>query len=143
MINAATAATDKPAICAGVILGRSSLATGAAIEVGVDEGVDVADAGSEIESTKTDWLEDAFVCSIVLVMDVIVALVVNVVDDDRDREVVLTTLLATMVRAVLVGKTAFFWPIQTLYADAAVSILPHEAYTQPRATSPNDSPLKL
>lgn len=54
MINAATAATESPAIWAGVILGRSSFAAGATMEVGVNDGVDVADAGSEIESTKTD-----------------------------------------------------------------------------------------
>ena len=54
MINAATAATESPAIWAGVILGRSSFAAGATMEVGANDGVDVADAGSEIESTKTD-----------------------------------------------------------------------------------------
>jgi hypothetical protein len=149
IMKAATAATDSPAICAGVIFGRPSFATGAAIEVGVDEVVDVADvadvadAGSDIESTKTDWLEDNCVCNVFLVLDVIVAIVTGVVDDVEDREVVLGTLLATMVRAVLVGKTAFFWPRHTLYADAARSMLLQEAYTQPRATSPNDSPLKL
>jgi isopentenyl diphosphate isomerase/L-lactate dehydrogenase-like FMN-dependent dehydrogenase len=54
IIKAATAATESPAICAGVISGRSSFVAGAATEVGVDDAVDVADAGNEIESTKTD-----------------------------------------------------------------------------------------
>lgn len=54
MMKAATAATESPAIWAGVILGRSSFAAGAGIEVGIDDDVDVADAGIEIESTNTD-----------------------------------------------------------------------------------------
>lgn len=54
MMNAATAATESPAICAGDILGRSSFEAGAAIAVDVDEGDDVADAGCETESTKAD-----------------------------------------------------------------------------------------
>ena len=84
---------------------------GATTEVDVDNGVDVADAGSEIESTKTDWLEDTCVCIVDLVMDVIVALEVVVVDTIEEREVVLgTLLLGTTVRAVLVGETAFSWP---------------------------------
>jgi hypothetical protein len=61
MMNAATAATESPAICAGDILGRSSFEAGAAIALGVDEGDDVADAGREIESTKADWLEETCV----------------------------------------------------------------------------------
>ena len=124
-------------------MGRSSFAAGAAIEVGVDDGIEVADAGNEIESTKTDWLEETCVCSVVLVMDVIVALEVEVVGGVEEREVVLEVPLGTTVRAVFVGNTAFFWPRQTLYADAAASMLPHEAYTQPRATSPSDSPMVL
>lgn len=71
-------------------------------------GVDVADAGSEIESTKTEWLLDGCVCSVVLMMDVMVALELEVVDDVEERGDVLAALLGTTVRAVLVGKTAFF-----------------------------------
>lgn len=104
----------------------------------------MAVAGIEIESTNTDWLDDICVCSVDLVIDVIVALEVSVVVGNvEEREGVLEVLLGTTVRAVLVGKTAFFWPRHTLYADAAVSMLPHEAYTHPRATSPSDSPLVL
>ena len=113
-MNAATAATESPAIWAGVILGRSSFAAGATIEVGADEAVDVAVAGCEIESTKTDWLEDILVCTVVPVMDVMDALEVDVVDHIEERDVVLGMLLGTTVRAVLVGKTASFWPRQML-----------------------------
>lgn len=76
-------------------------------------------------------------------MGVIVALEVDKVGGVEELGVVLDMLLGTTVRAVLVGETAFFWPRQTLYADAAVSMLPQEAYTQPKATSPNDSPVVL
>lgn len=58
MMNAATAATESPAIWAGDIFGRSSLVAGAATAVGVEDGDEVAVAGSEMESTKADWLED-------------------------------------------------------------------------------------
>jgi hypothetical protein len=61
MIRAATAATDKPAIWAGVILAlSSSSATGSATGVEVDDVDDVddveevAEAGRDMESTKTD-----------------------------------------------------------------------------------------
>jgi hypothetical protein len=54
-INAATAATDKPAICAGVILGGSSVATAAG--AGVVDAEVVADGKVEIESTMTDCVE--------------------------------------------------------------------------------------
>lgn len=75
--------------------------------------------------------------------DVRVADAVEAVEAVEVRVVVLDVLLGTTVRAVLVGKTAFFCPRQTLYADAANSILPHDAYTQPSATSPRDSPMVL
>ncbi|KAJ4990102.1 hypothetical protein SVAN01_04383 [Stagonosporopsis vannaccii] len=133
MMKAATAATVSPAICAGVILGRSSFTAGAAIEVGVEDDVDVADAGTDIESTNTDWLEEAFVCRVVLLIDVIVARDVDTEEEISARDVVLDVLglldvlLGTIVRAVLVGKTAFFCPKQTLYAEAAVSMLEQEA----------------
>lgn len=149
MIKAATAATVSPAIWAGVIFGRSSFATGAAIEVGVDDDVEVADAGSDIESTKTDWLEESCVCSVVLVMDVIVAREIEAVEEAGIRDVAFDVLdarevlLGTTVRAVFVGRTAFFCPKQTLYAEAAASMLEQEAYTQPSATSPSDSPMVL
>jgi hypothetical protein len=50
--NAATAATDSPAIWAGVILGRSSAVAGTAATEG--EGVEVAEGVEEIESTMAD-----------------------------------------------------------------------------------------
>lgn len=130
-------------------MGRSSFAAGAAIEVGVAEDVDVADAGTDIESTNTDWLAEVCVCSVVLVMDVIVARDVEVEEKSGPRDVVLAVLdlldvlLGTTVRAVLVGRTAFFCPKQTLYAGPAASMLEQEAYTHPKATSPNDSPAML
>jgi hypothetical protein len=77
------------------------------MEIGVVEVVDVAVAGSEIESTKTDWLDETCVCNIDLVIDVMVVLEVEVVGDVEKRAAVLEILLGTTVRAVLVGKTAF------------------------------------
>lgn len=74
----------------------------------------MAVAGTEIESTKIDWLEDTIDCNVVLVMDVMDTLETDVVDRVEEREVMLGTLLllllllGTMVRAVLVGKTASF-----------------------------------
>lgn len=108
IIKAATAATDSPAIWAGLILGRSSSAAGVVMEVGVVEVADVAVAGSEIESTKTEWLDEICICNVDLVTDVMVALGVEVVGNVEEREAVLEILLGTTVRAVLVGKTAFF-----------------------------------
>lgn len=77
------------------------------MEIGVVEVVDVAVAGSEIESTKTDWLDETCVCNIDLVIDVMVVLEVEVVGDVEKRAAVLEILLGMTVRAVLVGKTAF------------------------------------
>jgi hypothetical protein len=114
MMNAATAATESPAICAGDILGRSSFEAGAAIALGVVEADDVADAGSEMESTNADWLEETCVWSDVFVMDVIVARDEDVNEAMVELRTALMVLLGTTVRAVLVGKTAFFWPRQTL-----------------------------
>ena len=119
---------------------------GAAIEVGVEDAVGVVEAGMELESTKADLLEDIRVWKVVLVTGVIVACDVRVAEAVEAVEVrvdVLDVLLGTTVRAVLVGKTALFCPRQTLYADAAKSMLPHDAYTQPSATSPRDSPMVL
>ena len=109
MIKAATAATESPAICAGVILGRSLFEAGAAPEVGVEDEdrLDVADAGAEIESANTDWLEETCVWSVDLMMDVIVAREIEVVEEVETRDVVLGVRLGTTVSAVLVGSTAF------------------------------------
>lgn len=52
MTKAATAATESPAIWAGVILGGCSTATGMAADV--VEGVEVAEGREDIESTMTD-----------------------------------------------------------------------------------------
>jgi hypothetical protein len=68
-----------------------------------------------------------------------VAVVLGGLDDD-----VRGTLVATTVSAVLVGMTASRCPRHTLYADpAALSAMEQLEYTQPRATSPSDSPLLL
>lgn len=108
MIKAATAATVSPAIWAGLILGRSSLAAGAAIRVGVEDAVGVEEAGIEFESTKTDRLDDTCVWRVVLVTDVIVAAFdVRVLEAVEAWVAVLDVLLGTTVRAVLVGRTAF------------------------------------
>ena len=77
---------------------------------------------------------------VIVACDVRVAEVVEAIEV---RVVVLDVLLGTTVRAVLVGKTASFCPRHTLYADAADSILLHDAYTQPSAISPSDSPMVL
>jgi hypothetical protein len=55
MTKAATAATDSPAICAGVILGGASAATVTGTDVDVAD--DVADGSVEIVSAKADCVE--------------------------------------------------------------------------------------
>ena len=50
--KAATAATESPAICAGVILGLSSAVVGTGADVGVAD--DVGDGNDETVSTKAD-----------------------------------------------------------------------------------------
>jgi len=63
----------------------------------------------------------------------------DLVGDDVD--VVRRALLAMTVRAVLVGMTASCCPRHTLYAEAAPrSMVEQDEYTQPKATSPRDSP---
>jgi hypothetical protein len=54
MMKAATAATDKPAIWAGVILGLSSSTAGSATGVEVDDAEEVADGVEDTESGKMD-----------------------------------------------------------------------------------------
>lgn len=139
-MKAATAATDKPAICAGVILGLfSSSAAGSATGVEVDDAEEVAGGVEGTESRYTDWVE-VRVCSVVLVIDVMVEVSLDSAEDLDKVEV--GELLVTMVRAVLVGRTAFSCPKHTLYAEAALrSTVWHDVYTQPRAISPSDSPL--
>lgn len=64
--------------------------------------------------------------------------------ETEDVDAVRVALLATTVSAVFVGMTASFCPRHTLYAAAAPrSTVEHDEYTQPRATSPSDSPLLL
>jgi hypothetical protein len=53
--KAATAATESPAICAGVILGGASTAVVAA--TGVDVADEVADGSGEMVSAKADCEE--------------------------------------------------------------------------------------
>jgi hypothetical protein len=61
--------------------------------------------------------------------------------NDVDVEDVRGALLATTVRTDFVGMTASRCPRHTLYAEAAPgSSLEQPVYTQPRATSPSDSP---
>jgi hypothetical protein len=54
MMKAATAATDKPAIWAGVILGLSSSTAGSATGVEIDDAEEVADGVEDTESGKMD-----------------------------------------------------------------------------------------
>jgi hypothetical protein len=120
MMKAATAATDKPAICAGVILGLSSSTAGSATGVEVDDAEEVADGVEDTESGKMDWVEIR-VCSVVLVMDVMDVTDEVTFDSAEDLDDVgVGELLVTMVRAVFVGRTAFFCPRHTLYAEAAL-----------------------
>jgi hypothetical protein len=125
MMKAATAATDNPAIWAGVILGLSSSTAGSATGVEVDDAEEVADGVEDTESGKMDWVEIR-VCSVVLVMDVmgvkdVMGVMDDVVDSAEDLDNVgVGGLLVTMVRAVFVGRTAFFCPRHTLYAEAAL-----------------------
>lgn len=115
MTKAATAATDKPAICAGVILRGSCAIAGDAVlvvdAVGEVSVEDVADGTSLIESTTTDW--EGVTVDRKAVVIVGVAVVLGLLDDVRG------TLVATTVRAVLVGRTASRCPRHTLYADPA------------------------
>jgi hypothetical protein len=63
------------------------------------------------------------------------------IDLDTGVEVVRGALLATTVSTLLVGMTASRCPRHTLYAEAAPwSTMEQPEYTQPRATSPSDSP---
>lgn len=76
---------------------------------------EVADGVTEIESANIEGVGVTCVRGAPEVNEVIV------VKDPRARvDVVRGALLATTVRAVLVGITASFCPRQTLYADAAL-----------------------
>jgi hypothetical protein len=98
---------------------------------------DVADGVEEIESMTMDRVE-------VPVVRRVVVGVGTAIDLDSIVEVVLGALLATTVRTLLVGITASCCPRHTLYAEAAPwSTMEQPVYTQPRATSPSDSPLLL
>ena len=55
MMKAATAATESPAICAGVILEGGS--TDSAAGAGVVEAEEVAEGKVEMESTRADFVE--------------------------------------------------------------------------------------
>ena len=80
-------------------MGVSSAAAGTAANV--DDGEGVAEGVNEIESTKMDLVD--VVCGREIV--VIVGLAIVLMDDEVD--VVPAVLLATTVRAVFVGKTAY------------------------------------
>lgn len=90
--KAATAATDKPAICAGVILGASELVTGRAA-VDDDDGVDVAKGREDIVSTMTDWVDVTWVRGVVVITGVEIGLEVG------DVDIVRGALVTTTVRA--------------------------------------------
>lgn len=106
MMKAATAATDSPAICAGVIFGGASAAFAAG--VGVDEVDAVAGGRVETVSAKADCDGIGWVWAVV-VTEVLVA-----IDPCDDSEVGRGVLLAitVYVSAVLVGITASFLPRQ-------------------------------
>lgn len=72
-IKAATAATDSPAICAGVILGWSSVALATGTELAVGE--EVGDGNNETVSAKADGVELVGDCKadVMVVVGVIVA----------------------------------------------------------------------
>lgn len=97
MTKAATAATDSPAICAGVILGGASAS--------IDADTEVAVGGVEIVSATTGCVGLDRDCEAVVVTEVMVA-VVLCEDIDVARGVLLATTV--YVRAVLVGTTASF-----------------------------------
>lgn len=69
--NAATAATDSPAICAGVILGLSSAAVATGADVGAAE--EVGAGNEEMVSTKADGVELVCVCRFDVIVGVVVA----------------------------------------------------------------------
>jgi len=113
VMKAATAATDNPAICAGVILGGSSDDFAGGTAVGDVEPV--ADGRDETESTKIDWVECNCSEEDCVVIEVIVA--VDLEDDTADgRGVPLATTV--YVRAVLVGMTAPVLLRQMPYAES-------------------------
>lgn len=86
----------------------------------------------------TDWVVLTCDCNVLVIVGVAIDLTEENVDDVRGA------LVATTVRAVLVGMTASLCPRHTLYAEAAfLSAMEQPEYTQPRATSPSDSPILL
>ena len=116
----ATAATDSPAIWAGVILRGWSATTGSAVKM--DEGDDVAEGMSETESAMADWVDIVCVWSVF----VIEAVATDPDEEDNVDDVadIRGAPVATTVRAVLVGVTASRCSMQTLYtAGAACSAL--------------------
>jgi hypothetical protein len=105
--------------------------------VTVEDAEDVGDGLTCIESTMTDWVDATWDWKVVVIVGVAVVF-------EEDVDDVRGALVATTVRAVLVGITASRCPRQTLYAaPAALSAIEQPVYTQPRATSPSDSPLLL
>jgi hypothetical protein len=134
-MNVATAATDRPAICAGVIVlgpGAASAIAGAAVEPAVDNDEEVDDMkGLELTTMEFEgvgWM-------LVDIVNVDVRLI--------EEDVVDEATVAATVSAVWVGRTASFWPRQTLYADDALSMVGHDEYIHLRASSPSDSPRLL
>lgn len=77
MTNVATAATDRPAICAGVIFGEASAA--AAAGTGVDEADAVADGSVETVSAKADCDPFGGDCAAVVLIGML--LVIDLCDD--------------------------------------------------------------
>lgn len=135
-MKAATAATDSPAICAGVMVfgpGGVPATIGTAVGVLVADNEEVVDdtKGFELIMIELEVIDEARV-DVVNVVDV--CFVVVVCED---------AIVATTVMAVCVGRTASLCPKQMLYDEDALSIVGHDEYMHPRATSPSDSPLML
>jgi hypothetical protein len=120
--KAATAATESPAICAGVILGGASAAVAAA--TGVDVVEEVAGRTEETVSAKAVCVELLPLCTEDVMVGVFVA-----VGRLGDGDMVWVALVTTYVRTLLVGMTASFCPRQIPYvelSDAWVSSIGHD-----------------
>lgn len=138
-MSAAATATDRPAICAGFMVGGDGAeATPAA--VAFREGDGVKDVAEEVEDIESMLMVGEGVRVVVTSVEVDLVRMVEVVAVSCD----MMGPPAVTVRTLCVCETASFWPIQMLYAEAAwLSTVEQDEYMQPRATSPRVSPREL
>lgn len=137
IMNVATAATDSPAICAGVMVfgpGAGPVTTGAVVGLAVDSNDEVAEeivAGNESITTELVEVGRSRIDA------------VNVEDCFIVTDELGEAMVGPTVIAVRVGLTAFFCPKQMLYVAGAWSIVGQDEYMHRRAASPRVSPSSL